>query len=72
MYKLTRNPDNLVVPRRVLRGNSKIELKVQRPKGKLYRKSSKYRGFLVWNKLDCDVQKTDLYSCFVNKVKKDK
>ena len=69
MYRIAQQSDNVLVPLRVLRGNDKIKLKVQRPKGESYRKSPKYRGFLAWNKLKPDVQHLDSYVKFVCKVK---
>ena len=69
MFKLSQDEDNVVVPTRVLRSNDKVILKVQRPKGGLYRRSPKYRGFLAWSKLDADVQKIGTYTKFVTKIK---
>ena len=36
----------------ILRSNSKIKLKVARPKGELYRVSPLYRAMLLWDELD--------------------
>ena len=68
MYRESRNLENVVVPVRALRGNDKTKLKVQHPKGELYRKSPKYRGHLAWNKLEGTVQRLDSYEKFVSKV----
>ena len=70
MYKLSCDPNNVVIPVRDLRGNINVKLKVQRPKGETYRKSPKYRGHLAWNKLTSNVQRLDSYEKFCNEVKK--
>ena len=56
MYKHSRNPDNLIVPVRVLRSNVMMKLKLQRPGGYLYPKSPLYRGAVEWDKLPPDKQ----------------
>ena len=69
MYKFSRNPDNVVVPVRILRDNLRIKLKVQRPKDQLYRNSPLYRGYRVWSKLDPNVQASISLGKFMNTVK---
>ena len=69
MYKFAKDPANVVVPVRALRGNVKVKLKLQRPVGEQYRKSPQYRGFLLWNELEPVTQKIDCYRKFVDKVK---
>lgn len=58
MYHVASDPNNIMVPVSVLRGNSKIKLKVRKPSGALYRKSPLYRGRDLWSKLDGSVQKS--------------
>ena len=70
MYRMSRIPDNVVAPVRVLRCNDKIKIRTQRPKGELYRKSPKYRGMLAWNKLQGNVQRLEPFGKFVSDLKK--
>ena len=46
MYQFSQKPNNTVTAPRVLRGDDKVRLKVQRPKGQLYCNSPLYRGLL--------------------------
>ena len=68
IYKLSRNHDNTVVPVRELRGNTKIKIKVQRPKGKFYTDSPLYRGYQAWSKLDAEVQHMDTFTEFITEI----
>ena len=70
MYRLSRDPEHVIVPVRELRGNVYIKLKVQRPKGETYRKSPKYRGHLAWNELGSEVQQLPSYEKFVTEIRK--
>ena len=71
MYKQSRNPDNLVVPVRALRSNKLMKLKLQRPKGQLYRDSPLYRGSFNWDKLTPERQQIVTLDLFVNTIKKE-
>ena len=51
IYKHSRLESNLVVPRRVLRSNAKLQLNLQRPSGQLHRDSPLYRVAVIWDKL---------------------
>ena len=70
MYKALRLIDNTVVPKRNLRSNVKIKLKVQRPSAQLYRDSPLYRGHLAWEALDAEVQHLDTIDLFHETLKK--
>ena len=69
MYKFASQPDNVVVPVRILRDHDKIKLKVQRPKDQLYRNSPLYRGYRLWSKLDAEVQSAASLGKFKNLIK---
>ena len=69
MYHLSRDVDNTVVPVRDLRGNSKIKIKVQRPKCALYKHSPLYRGHVEWCKLDAEDQKIDSHDMCMQNIK---
>ena len=69
MFKHMRDPDNLVVPVRALRSNTKRKPKLQRPTGQLHRDSPLYRGSLEWDKLDAADQTIASYERFMNKLK---
>lgn len=69
IYKHSRVPDNLVVPVHVLRSNTKMKFRLQRPKGQRYQNSPLYRGWLLWDKLLGEEQETVSYSMFINKLK---
>ena len=69
MYKQSRVPDMLVAPRRVLRSNAKLKLKLQRPEGQHYRDSPLYRGAIMWYRLEPAEQKLATYDLFMNKIK---
>ena len=68
MYSLSQSPHNVIVPVRVLRGNSKVKLKVHRSNGGLFDKSPLYRGQILWNKLDGTHQMSASKKLFMNKV----
>ena len=69
MYKHTRNPDNLIVPARTLCSNVMMKIKLQRPKGQLYRDSPLYRGSFLWDKVPPNKQEIVTYDLFMNTVK---
>ena len=52
MYKMSLDPDNVIVPVRELRGGAKIKLKRSRPHKDIYYKSPLYRGTQLWDRLD--------------------
>ena len=52
MYAHSQNDDNVVQPARVLRANSKVKLKINRPKKDIYSNSPLYRGIRLWDRLD--------------------
>ena len=68
MYKHSKRADNLIVPNRVLRSNTLLKFKLQRPKGELYRKSPLYRGSLIWNTLDPECQHAATINVFMSKI----
>ena len=55
LHKLAQDPDNLIVPTRVLRGNEAVKLKIPRSKKWIYDKSPLYRGATPWNDLEPEV-----------------
>ena len=59
MYKFSKQPDNVLVPARVLRNNNKIKLKVPRPNSALYRRSPLYRGNTLWYNLNANQHHLD-------------
>ena len=69
MYRRTRVEANLERPRRVLRSNAKLLVKLQRPRGKLYTDSPLYRGTTLWDKLKPAEQKILSHHLFMNKIK---
>ena len=62
------NPDNLVVPVRVLRGNDKVQLTIRRPHGALYPKSPLFRGKTLWDNLDGSIQKLRTKQLFMDSL----
>ena len=68
LYTLSRNPDNVVVPVRDLRGNAKVKLKVSRSKLGLYDKSPLYRGNILWNALDPALQHSATKRIFLDQI----
>ena len=57
LHKLSRNPENVIIPPRILRGNDKVKLKLERAKTDIYEKSPLYRGRPLWDTLPSKVQK---------------
>ena len=56
MHKVSLDSDNVIVPTRMLRGNIKVHLKVQKSSAALYDKSPLYRGARYWDMLDPIIQ----------------
>ena len=67
-YNLSRNPENVVVPPRVLRGNDKIRLKLKRPIRDIYFMSPLYRGSQLWDRLDSEQHYAISKQSFLNKL----
>ena len=61
--------DNLVVPARILRSNDKRKIKLQCPKGALYRNGPLYRGSMLWDKLDAATQNIVTHRLFMAEIK---
>ena len=71
IHKWSRDISNVVPPERQrTRGDSKIKLKVDRPRLTAYRKSPLYRGKILWDVLDQNIQKIDKAVTFRKKVAK--
>ena len=56
LHKTAQDESNVIQPRRVLRGNANVHLKVMRAKKDIYEKSPLYRGAPVWDLLDATTQ----------------
>ena len=68
MYKVSLDSDNVIVPARMLRGNIKVQLKVQKSSAALYDKSPLYRGVQHWDRLDPIIQHSNDKSTFKNNL----
>ena len=69
IHKFAADPNNITVPVCVLCNNNKHKLKLQRPKGQLYRDSPLYKGMILWDKLDPDIQCIDNHDAFIEAIK---
>ena len=64
MYKRSTDPDNLVQPRRNLRGNIQLKFKLKRHSKNCYLNSPEYRGSRLWDRLTPEQQKSDTKDSF--------
>ena len=68
MYGVAGDPENVMIPPRVLRGHDKVKLKVRRSKGAIYDKSPLFRGACLWDKLESVHQKSATKAIFLSKM----
>ena len=68
IHKLTQDPDNVIAPRRALRGNDSVKLKVPRSKKAIFDRSPIYRGYPLWDRLAPAVQRLP-YNDFIKNLK---
>ena len=71
VHTFASSPDNVIIPVQVLRNNDKRKLKLQRPKGQLYRDSPMYRGMLLWDRLEATTQNIMDHDSFMIAIKKE-
>ena len=71
MFKLSKDPENLVEnTRQRTRGDLKVKIKCPRTKLQLIKKSPLYRGLILWDSLDHDVQKLQTNVSFKRAINK--
>ena len=68
LHKLAQDPDNVVIPGRELRGNSKVKLKIPRSRKAIFDRSPIYRGYPLWDELVPEVQKMS-HDDFIRRLK---
>ena len=69
MWKLARKGHATQNPRGRTRGDLKLKFRERIPKSAFYQKSPYYRGTILWNDLDHEVQKIEQKDAFKQKIK---
>ena len=70
MYKMSRNPENIVVPAQNTRQNQKIVFHFETKIGTKYASSPFYKGSKLWNELSKSEQEMDNIYDFKTCIKK--
>ena len=69
MYRHAESEGNCIGQHNRTRSDLKRKLKVERPKREKYKRGPLYRGMIIWDELNSELQKSESIHIFKSKLK---